>query len=47
MDDLLGALQGDMTQDAHARGSGQLRNGTDTDLMRRWIVQFFDQAFIP
>lgn len=47
MDDLLGALQDDMTQDAHARGSEQLRNGTDTDLMRRWIVQFFDQAFIP
>lgn len=47
MDDLLGALQDDMTPDAHARGSEQLRNGTDTDLMRRWIVQFFDQAFIP
>lgn len=45
MEDLLGALQDELTVDARARGREQLRGPTDTDLMRRWIVQFFDQAF--
>lgn len=45
MEDLLQALPGHMTAEAHARGCDQVRGPVDSALMRQWIAQFFDQAF--
>ena len=45
MQDLLDALPDHLSPEARARGREQLREPVDAALMRRWIVQFFDQAF--
>jgi GMP synthase-like glutamine amidotransferase len=45
MQDLLLALPEHMTPEAQLRGCAQVQEPVDSALMRRWIVQFFDQAF--
>ena len=45
MQDLLQVLSQHLTPEAHALGSAQVQEPVDSALMRRWMVQFFDQAF--
>lgn len=45
MQDVLEVLADHMTPEAQARGREQLQGPVDTDLMRSWIVRFFEQAF--
>lgn len=48
MHDVLDTLheKGHLSPEAHARGRAQLAAPDDAALMRRWIVQFFEQAFV-
>ena len=45
MQDALQVLADELTPEARARGQAQLQAPVDSELMRRWIVQFFEQGF--